>query len=97
MKNLSSLSLWIVILLAVTLLFMNYSRQDAPEKIDLLKWRELGLAGQLKTATDHGGKIEGEYTTPDGQAKKYQTNYFDFQSSEILKWVAEANSASNGK
>jgi cell division protease FtsH len=91
MKNLSpSLTLWLIIFLVFILLFMSYSKQEKPEQIALLEWREKGMAGQLVSSKDRGGEIEGKYSNAEGVEQPYVTKYLTNQEGLVLEWAAAA-------
>ena len=98
MRNLSSATLWIVIFLVVILLFIGYAKQDHPQAISLMEWRDKGRQGLLSTSVDSGGKIQGEYWTDQSQTEKirYMTEYLSGQEDTVLEWVAAATDANGG-
>jgi len=90
MRNLGSVTLWILIFFVFILLFMTYQKQEKPEKIALLQWKDYGTAGLLVSSTDMGGKIKGEYLKEDDTKQAYETQYLADQGEAVLLWATEA-------
>ncbi len=92
MKSLSSATLWIIIFVVVILLFMNYTNQEHPQKLELTDWMKKAQAGEITSAVDSGGRIDGKYLEngKDSKAIAYTTEYLPNQSSEIFKMVLDS-------
>ncbi len=97
MKNLTSATLWIIIFLVVILLFMNYTKQEHPQTLNLVEWLTKAENQQLISAKDRGNKIEGEFwvNADKTEKRKYVTEYLPGQEAEFLRMTEESVRAKN--
>ncbi|MCX7015993.1 MAG: ATP-dependent zinc metalloprotease FtsH [Candidatus Sumerlaeota bacterium] len=88
MSTLKSASLWIIIFLLFILVFMRSWQGEQRQELTLTQFLEKARAGQVKSAVDSGGTIEGEYISPTDKNTRvpYQVRYIQGEQSS---WLAE--------
>lgn len=89
MKNFSSYTLWIVLILVFVLLFMSYSKRPPADKLALLDWRDKGMSGELISAIDDGTSLKGDLIDEDSNTQAYVVKYHPAQGEKILEWATE--------
>jgi cell division protease FtsH len=91
MTKLKSATLWIIIFLAIILIFLHFNEKEKPQELSIVTIHRLAEANKIEKAVDKGGRIEGTYWDENNQKQRFVAEYLEGQSEEILRWMVANN------